>query len=107
MSDALESEFHTEMLTIYRRAKEEARYTATFFLQMVIEHGGLQAARQLINKNVVSDGYTALWERGRLDLTLEAMLTRSPRYHRLFTSEELEICKRRLREYGYELAERQ
>ena len=72
------------------------------FLQMVVDQGGLQAARTLITSNTVSTGYTALWDRGRLDLTVEAMVLRSHRYHPLFTNEELKICEKRLREYGYE-----
>ena len=73
MPNVREIEFHEAMLNIYRRAKAEAKYNATLFLQMVVDHGGLQAARTLINSNIVSTGYTALWDRGRLDLTVEAM----------------------------------
>ena len=102
MPDALEIEFNEAMLNIYRRAKTEAKYNATLFLRMVIDQGGLQAARTLIDSSSVSTGYTALWERGRLDLTVEAMVVQSHRYHPLFTSDELKICEERLREYGYE-----
>ena len=52
--------------------------------------------------NSVSTAYAALWERGRLDLTVEAMVLQSHRYHPLFTSDELKICEKRLREYGDE-----
>jgi len=103
MPDDLEIQFNEAMLNIYRRAKAEAKYNATLFLQMVTDHGGLEAARRLINSETVSSGYTALWERGRLDLTVEAMVLETPRYHPLFTSEELKICASRLRDYGYEL----
>ena len=101
MPDALEIEFHEAMLNIYRRARVEAKYNATLFLQMVVDQGGLQAARTLISSSSVSSGYTALWERGRLDLTVEAMVLQSHRYHPLFTDDELKICEERLREYGY------
>ncbi len=99
----LEIEFNEAMLNIYRCAKSEAKYNATLFLQMVTDHGGLEAARKLINSDTLSSGYTALWERGRLDLTLEAMVIETPRYHSLFTAEELKICEKRLCDYGYEL----
>ena len=49
----------------------------------------------------VSEGFTALWERGRLDLTVEAHVL-SPDFSALFTDEEREIARNRLREYGYE-----
>ena len=101
MPTQLEEEFHSAMGDIYRRAREEAGYNATVFLSMVAEHGGLETARRLINAPTVSDGYTALWERDRLDLTVEAKVIERPLFHELFTRDELEICRRRLSEYGY------
>lgn len=97
----VEVEFHEAMLNIYRVAKSEARYNAQRFLQMVVDHGGPEAAHMLINAGSVSEGYTALWERGRLDLTVEAMVVRTLRFHSLFTANEVQICRNRLREYGY------
>ena len=102
MPEPLEIEFHEAMLEIYRRAKSEAKYNAQRFLQMVVDHGGLEAARMLIRADTVSDGYTALWERERLDLTVEAMIATSDRFHSLFTQDELSVCSNRLTEYGYE-----
>lgn len=61
--------------------------------------GGLEAAHILINSNTVSEGYTALWERGRLDLTVEAMILDNEKYHTLFSEEELAICAKRLKQY--------
>lgn len=103
MPSQLEIQFHESMLTIYRKAKSEAKYNAQRFLQMVIDHGGLEAAHLLINSNHVSDGYVALWERGRLDLTVEAMILENDRYESLFSAKEREICRKRLEEYGYSL----
>ena len=101
MPTQLEVKFNEAMQDIYRVAKDEAGYNATAFRRMVADHGGLETARRLINSKTVSDGYTALWERGRLDLTVEAKVTEAPEFHSLFTTEELQICRRRLREYGY------
>lgn len=101
MPTQLEEAFHSAMQDVYRRAKEEAGYDATLFRRMLAEHGGPETARKLINARTVSDGYTALWERKRLDLTVEAQVLETPRFHDLFTGEELEICRRRLSEYGH------
>jgi hypothetical protein len=68
---------------------------------MLTEHRGLETARILLHADKVSDGYTALWERGRLDLTVEALIYDHPEYHSLFTEEEREIARRRLAEYKY------
>ena len=103
MLDQLEKEFHEAMLEIYRKAKKEASYNAQRFLQMVVDHGGIQTAKMLIHSDTVSDGYTALWERGRLDLTVEAMVIEKQKYHPLFTQEELQVCAKRLKDYNYEV----
>lgn len=101
MKDDLEIKFNDAMMDIYRRAKSEVNYNAIRFLQMVVDHGGLEAAHILINADNVSDGYSALWERGRLDLTVEAMITENEDFHALFTPEQLEKCIVRLQQYGY------
>ena len=90
MSSQLETAFHDAMLDVYRRAKAEAHYTATRFLGMVVERGGLETARYLLHAATVSEGYTALWERGRLDLTVEAVILQ-PVWRELFTDAERQI----------------
>jgi len=99
--ELLAAQFDEEMLNIYRRAKLEAGYNASLFLQMLNEHGGLETARILIHKNKVSDGYTALYLRGRLDITVEAVINDNPKWQALFTPKELEICSQRLKAYDY------
>ena len=99
--DALVNEFDQAMLSIYQRALSEAQYRATRFLKMLHEHRGLQTAQLLIHSSTVSEGYTALWERQRLDLTVEAVIHDNPKWHSLFTEEELAICKKRLTDYEY------
>ena len=68
---------------------------------MLYTHGGLKTARILLHAPNVSEGYKALWERGRLDLTVEAVIHDNAKWHPLFTNEDLTICRNRLREYGY------
>jgi hypothetical protein len=102
MAEQLDIEFNEAMLDIYRKAKSEAKYNAQRFLQMVVEHGGLEAARMLIHSETVSEGYAALWERGRLDLTVEAMILETQKYHSLFTEDELQVCSQRLKDYNYQ-----
>jgi hypothetical protein len=100
-NEALISEFDEEMLGIYERALSEAHYKATRFLAMLHEYRGLETARLLIHSSTVSEGYTALWERKRLDLTVEAVVHDNPKWHPLFTRDELGICVKRLTDYGY------
>jgi hypothetical protein len=101
MSD-IEMQFDFAMTEIYQRAKAEANYNATIFLRMLQDYRGLATARTLINSPHPSAGYTALWERGRLDLTVEAMVVENPKWRELFTSDEIAKARKRLRDYKYE-----
>lgn len=96
----IEREFERAMRDIYLRAKQEANYNATYFLHMLAEHGALDTARRLITSTTPSQGFTALWERHRLDLTVEAHVLQS-RFSDLFTVDELEAAASRLAAYGY------
>jgi hypothetical protein len=95
-------QFDLAMFDIYRRAKAEASYNATIFLRILNDKGGLPTAKYLINASKLSDGYAHIYERGRLDLTVEAMVVENPKWHPLFTIEEIETAKKRLISYGYQ-----
>ena len=68
----LEKRFEHNMIDIYVTAKKECGYNASRFLQILGTKGGVAAAKQLINKPGGTDGFTTLWEHGRLDLSVEA-----------------------------------
>jgi hypothetical protein len=96
----IEREFARAMRDIYLRAKEELGYNATYFLRMLSTEGPIQTARRLITSSQPSEGFTTLWERRRLDLTVEAHVVQ-PRFQSLFTESELEAARQRLESYGY------
>ena len=100
MADA-PKDFDLAMLRIYQRAKSEVGYNATIFLRMLDEHGGLATAKYLVNSPKPSEGYTRLYEFGRLDLTVEAMIVEYSRWHLMFVPEEIARAKARLKVYGY------
>ena len=102
----LVKQFHQAMIEIYTAALDECRYRPTRFLQMVTEHGGVEAAKILINAQGPSDGFTRLWECERLDLTVEAHAIK-PEFAKLFTEEERQKARSRLEEYGYQFEEEQ
>lgn len=95
MNQKLENQFYYAMIELYQRAQDECDYNSKRFLNVVNEHGGLETARILLNSTVVSDGYTAMWERQRLDLTVEA-ITLKPEWKELFSNDERKIAKKRL-----------
>ena len=96
----LEKQFEQEMIGIYMTAKKECGYNPTRFLQLISTKGGIAAAKRLISKPGGTDGFTTLWECGRLDLSIEAHVL-NPKYYELFTESERELCKNRLQEFGY------
>lgn len=96
-SSDLARAFDEAMMQIYLVAKNQAGYNATRFLQMLGEHGGLETARRLLPH--MSDGFTQLWQRSRLDLTVESLILQ-PRWRDLFTDEERDVARRRLLECG-------
>jgi hypothetical protein len=67
---------------------------------MVSGRGGLETARYLLHAPTVSDGYAALWERGRLDLTVEAVML-DAKWDPLFSKQERQVAVARLRDYGF------
>jgi hypothetical protein len=100
MGKDLEARFDDTMMDVYRRALAECDYKATRFLHMLHEHRGLETARILLRASKVSEGYVALWERKRLDLTVEAVIL-AEEWHALFSEQERQIARSRLAEYGY------
>lgn len=96
----LAAQFHREMVLLHRRAAREAGYNATGFIRMISEHGGLETARRLIGAATTSDGFTHLWERGRLDLTAEALVLR-PEFAPLFAPQEIERARQRIDDFEY------
>jgi hypothetical protein len=100
-NEQLVNEFDDAMHSIYHRALSEAGYKASIFLNMLFAYRGVETARRLIHSPNISDGYTALWERKRLDLTVEALIYDNEKWHPLFTPEEITICRKRLLQYGY------
>jgi len=59
---------------------------------MLCDLSGLETARILLD--------TALWERKRLDLTVEALVLHQE-WNELFTETDREIARKRLSQYGF------
>ena len=100
MTSTTEKQFHTAMVNIYKRAKDECGYHATYFLKMVSELGGLEAAKRLLRSKKTQHGFGELQKHGRLDLTVEAHVLK-PEFSPLFTEAECQEARDRLEEFGY------
>ena len=99
MTDDLGDDFDRAMEQIYVQAKQ-AGYTATRFHQMLVKHRGVETAHRLLPQ--VSDGFTALQQLDRLDLTVEALVLQ-PKWISLFSDNERQIARSRLRECGMDI----
>jgi hypothetical protein len=96
----LEGQFHRQMLNIYDAASRRCGYRPTRFLRMVKERGGVQAAKTLLRSTHYPEGLTTLWQRGCLDISMEALVIGDP-WRQLFTAEEISAAERRLQELDY------
>ncbi len=99
MTDPLQNEFHGAMINLYHAAAELG-YRPTYFLRMANEHGGLGAAKRLLNADESQEGLTKLWELGRLDISVEAHVLEE-RWETLFSYEEKQKARERLKAYRY------
>lgn len=104
MDPALIQRFDVAMRQVYSRAKSEAGYDAKVFLGMLSSNGGLETARRLLASDKPSAGFVALWERQRIDLAVENVVLRYE-FAALFTDDEREIARRRLRDHGFDVDE--
>jgi len=90
------------MTNIYRKTDKECGYRATRFLQILSERGGIITAKELVSKEGGTEGFLKLWQLGRLDLSVEALIL-TDEYKVFFTEEELKLSKERLEKYKYEV----
>ncbi|WP_244216561.1 hypothetical protein [Gordonia alkanivorans] len=97
---AVAEQFAERMTEVYRRALAEVGYNATHYRATLAQLGPHETARRLLAAPAVSDGFAALWEHGRMDLTVEAAVV-EPEFVELFTDEEIEVARRRLAQFGY------
>jgi hypothetical protein len=96
---ALEDQLTTELRGTYEAARKRG-YLATYFLQMLEEHGGKETAKRLLAKSEPQTGLFELWQLGLLHESMEAVVLQE-KFKVLFTDEELAEAHRRLEELGY------
>ena len=95
----LEREFSAAMATTYEEGAKRGYYP-TYFMQMLDQCGGVETARRLLAKREVQSGLMKLWKLGLLGSSMEAFVIQE-RYRPLFSEDEVNEARRRLRELGY------
>lgn len=103
MDEATNDQFTKYLLRLVERSKKEAGYNPKTFTQMLSESGGYRTTLTLLNPELrrPSEGFTRLFEKNRLDLSLEAACL-EPKWADYFEEQYLEEARRRLTEAGYD-----
>ena len=96
----LENKFNQEIMDSIEETKKLG-YVPTRFIQMLQKVNGnaYELAMSIASKDVTL-GLEKLWEKGRLDLTMEAIIIK-PEYQELFPLEMIDICRKKLEKFGY------
>lgn len=102
MNTEPEKQFHREAVEVVEQLKSEIGYNPTRFIQMLSKYGGPETAHRLLRSVGGSDGFTTLWEAGRLEMSIEAMVV-LPWYEELFSPAERAIAHKRLTDYGFDV----
>jgi len=89
-STQLKDAFEKELLQNIKKAETLGIYQKKL-LQNIEKYGALSTAQTLLKRNQVSEGYLALAEIKRLDLSLEATVALG-KFSHLFTDEEVNTC---------------
>lgn len=96
----LEDLFTLELLANAQTAHNEFNYNFKKFAETIEKFGGVKTAKELIKKNRSSDAFVMLCDNKRLDLSMEATVTKS-KYGELFTDEEVNFCFQMLCDNGF------
>ena len=96
----LKQTFHEELLGLYKRIVKELKYKSPRLLEMMNKYGGYEAVIKILPTDAHTFDFTLLWEQERLDLSIEALVTKE-RYKTLFPPDVIQFCQKRLDEYNY------
>lgn len=100
--DRLEDEKFTRFLeSKAAEAKQALKYNPNHFLAMLRSNGGYATVSKLLVSKTPSDGFTKLWEGGRLDLSIEALVVETE-WGQFFDEKLLEQARYKLTQVGYE-----
>ena len=92
----LNDKFHAAMMTTIEEGVRRGYYP-TYFLQMLHQYGGVGTAKRLLATHEIQSGLMRLYELNLLDSSMEAHVI-APQYQSLFTDEDRQEARRRLKE---------
>lgn len=95
----LETEFTLELLETLKMAEEATGTAETRLAAQAQSLGGPAAVRQLLSRGQTTRQFEPLRKQGRLELSVEALVTRG-KYASLFSDQEVDLCLGALLEAG-------
>ncbi|MFE5330793.1 hypothetical protein ACFRCG_30840 [Embleya sp. NPDC056575] len=103
MQTDAERHFHRDVTEGFTALGRKGDYRAKRFMTMVSRLGAVETARQLLGAaGGTSEGFTALWELQRLDISVEAW-SLLPWYRSLFDEEHLDAARQRLADHEFDV----
>lgn len=99
-TDQLKKSFHQEIINLYKKIIKSIKYKPTRLMDYINKYGGYEAAVKYISTESNVQDFAVLWEKERLDLSVEALIT-SETYRSLFQEELVAFCDHKLKEYSY------
>jgi hypothetical protein len=97
-----ESDFAGALNDMIQRCERELGYRPRKLRVLINQLGAVGAVRRLLANRAPSDGFVLLWEKQRLDLSVEALVA-DRRFTHLFDSDEHATARHRLEEFGFAL----
>lgn len=100
MNKNQETQFTAFLREKAKEADRAIHYRPNYFLNMLETDGGLRTVLKLLSANQVSKGFTKLWEHGRLDLSVEALVVESE-WQQAFDPLLITLAEKKLKNVGY------
>jgi 5-methylcytosine-specific restriction protein A len=100
----IEQQLYKALILAYEEAKNKYKYNPVRFLQMLNEKGAVRTTTELVQHPDISGGLTRLWEEGRLDLSIEAIIQQKP-WRALFSDTVLQTARDKLASLGHFIEE--
>lgn len=99
-TEQLKKLFHQDMISLYKQMIKSVKYKPTRLMDYINKYGGYEAAVKYISTESNVQDFAILWEKERLDLSVEALMTKD-QYRELFNEDIVNFCDRKLKEYSY------
>jgi hypothetical protein len=96
------SAFDDAMVSVYTRPKDEATWRTTSY-RWFPNWGPGGCSGQLLRFSAPSEGFTTLWEKRRLDISVEYHVL-LPQFEHLFDSRERETASRCVKDCGFDVS---